>query len=528
MPPAFPDPAGSTFPTSNLNLLKALATVSSMTFLSRILGFVRDAAIARVFGAGMATDAFFVAFKLPNLLRRVFAEGAFSQAFVPILAEYRNRRGEADARALVDRVATILALVLLVVTVVGVLAAPVIVYLSAPGFAANPAKFRTTIDLLRITFPYIFFISLTSLAGGILNTWSRFSVPAFTPTLLNLSFILFALVLVPYFEPPILALAWAVLFGGMLQLGFQLPFLRRIGMLPRLCLDWRDAGVWRVMRQMGPAIFGVSIGQISLLINTVFASFLVTGSVSWLYYADRLMEFPTGVLGVALGTILLPSLSRSHAEGTSGEFSQLLDWGLRLTLLLAVPATVALAVLAVPLVATLFHHGAFDAHDVEMTRQALVAYSVGLLGLILVKVLAPGFYARQNIRTPVKIALFTLAVTQLMNLAFIWPFQHAGLALSIGLGACANAALLYVKLRQHGIYRPGPGWSRFLWRLAAASSILGLSLWLVSGPDASWLQGSILARAMRLAVLVGGGVIVYFAALWAMGFRVADFQKRAG
>ena len=499
-----------------------------MTFVSRILGFVRDAAIARVFGAGAATDAFFVAFKLPNLLRRVFAEGAFSQAFVPILAEYRNRRGETETRDLVDHVTTLLALVLLLVTVLGVLAAPVIVYLSAPGFAANPVKFRTTIDLLRITFPYIFFISLTSLAGGILNTWSRFSVPAFTPTLLNLSFILFALVLVPYFDPPILALAWAVLFGGLLQLGFQLPFLRRIGMLPRLRLDWRDAGVWRVMRQMGPAIFGVSIGQISLLINTVFASFLVTGSVSWLYYADRLMEFPTGVLGVALGTILLPSLARSHADGTTGEFSQLLDWGLRLTLLLAVPATVALAVLSVPLVATLFHHGAFDAHDVEMTRQALVAYSVGLLGLILVKVLAPGFYARQNIRTPVKIALLTLAATQLMNLAFIWPFRHAGLALSIGLGACVNAALLYAKLRQHRIYLPNKGWAKFLWRLAAAAMVLGVSLWLIAGPDSSWLQGSIMTRALRLTGLVAAGVVIYFGALWALGFRVADFQKRTG
>ncbi len=498
-----------------------------MTFVSRVLGFVRDAAIARVFGAGAATDAFFVAFKLPNLLRRVFAEGAFSQAFVPILAEYRNRRGDADARDLVDHVTTVLGLVLLAVTVVGVIAAPVIIYLSAPGFAANPSKFRTTVDLLRVTFPYIFFISLTSLAGGILNTWSRFSVPAFTPTLLNVSFILFVLFLVPYFDPPIMALAWAVLFGGLLQLGFQIPFLARIGMLPRLRLDWRDAGVWRVMRQMGPAIFGVSISQISLLINTVFASFLVTGSVSWLYYADRLMEFPTGVLGVALGTILLPSLSRSHADGTAAEFSQLLDWGLRLTLLLAVPASVALAVLSVPLVATLFHHGAFDAHDVEMTRQALVAYSLGLLGLILVKVLAPGFYARQNIRTPVKIALLTLAVTQVMNLAFIWPLQHAGLALSIGLGACVNAAFLYIKLRQHDIYRPGPGWSGFLWRLGAAAAILGVCLWFLCGAEASWLQGTILARAVRLSWVVAAGGVSYFAALWMLGFRMADFQKRA-
>ncbi|MFN9391579.1 MAG: murein biosynthesis integral membrane protein MurJ, partial [Betaproteobacteria bacterium] len=283
------------------NLLKALATVSSMTLVSRVLGFVRDAVIARTFGAGLATDAFFVAFKLPNLLRRIFAEGAFSQAFVPILAEYRRQRGEQGARVLVDHVATALALVLLGVTILGIVAAPLIVLFSAPGFAASPDKFHTTVELLRITFPYVFFISLTSLCGAVLNSWSRFSVPALAPALLNVSFIVFALFLAPHFNPPVMALAWAVFAGGVLQLGFQLPFLKRIGMLPRLNLDLRDEGVWRILRLMGPAVFGVSVGQVSLLINGVFASFLQTGSVSWLYYADRLMEFPTGVLGVALG-----------------------------------------------------------------------------------------------------------------------------------------------------------------------------------------------------------------------------------
>ena len=509
-----------------MNLLKALATVSSMTLLSRILGFVRDAAIARVFGAGIATDAFFVAFKLPNLLRRVFAEGAFSQAFVPVLAEYRNRRGEAATRDLVDHVASLLALVLLAVTIIGILAAPVIVYLSAPGFAANPTKFDTTVALLRVTFPYILFISLSSLAGAILNTWSRFSIPAFTPTLLNLSFIGFALFLVPYFDPPVMALAWAVFVGGILQLAFQLPFLRRIGMLPRPRFALRDEGVWRILKLMGPAIFGVSIGQISLLINGIFASFLVTGSVSWLYYADRLMEFPTGILGVALGTILLPSLAKTYARDGAEEYSRLLDWGLRLTLILAAPAAVAMAVLAVPLVATLFQHGAFGAHDVDMTRRALMAYSLGLVGLILVKVLAPGFYARQNIRTPVKIGIVTLAATQVLNLAFYELLGHAGLALAIGLGACINAGLLYRALRAAGIYFPQQGWGGFLGRLVVAVTIMGVAIGFAAGPSDAWLAGAVLARVSRLTGIVFLGAGVYFGALYLMGFRPKDFQKR--
>jgi putative peptidoglycan lipid II flippase len=510
-----------------VNLLKALATVSSMTLLSRILGFVRDAAIARAFGAGLATDAFFVAFKLPNLLRRIFAEGAFSQAFVPVLAEYKNRRGEAATKELVDRVATVLALALLVVTVIGVIAAPVIVFLSAPGFSSRPEKFQTTVDLLRITFPYIFFISLSSLAGAVLNTWSRFSVPAFTPTLLNVSFIVFALFLVPYFDPPVMALAVAVCVGGVLQLAFQLPFLAKIGMFPKLRTDWRDEGVIRILKQMGPAIFGVSVGQISLLLNGIFASFLITGSVSWLYYADRLMEFPTGILGVALGTILLPSLSRTHASGTPEEYSRLLDWGLRLTLLLAAPAALGLAILSVPLVATLFQHGEFGANDVDMTRRALMAYSVGLLGLILVKVLAPGFYARQDIRTPVRIGIVTLVVTQLLNLAFVIPLGHAGLALAIGLGACLNATLLYRKLREKNIYLPQVGWGKFFGRLGVAMVAMGIVLWLLVGPDAYWHHGSVWGRAGRLTGLVVLGAVVYFAALWLMGFRLRDFQKRS-
>ena len=510
-----------------MSLLRALATVSSMTFISRVLGFVRDLVIARAFGAGFATDAFFVAFKLPNLLRRLFAEGAFSQAFVPILSEYKNRRGEQDARLLVDHVAAVLALAVFVVTLVGVLAAPLIIYVTAPGFAATPDKFGLTVDLLRITFPYIFFISLTALAGGILNTYSRFSVPAITPVLLNLSFIGFALWGAPYFDPPVTALAWAVFVGGVAQLALQVPFLARLGLLPRFRLDFRDAGVRRVVRQMGPAVFGVSIGQVSLVINMIFASFLVTGSVSWLYYADRLMEFPIGLLGVALGTVLLPSLSRHYADRSPQEYSGLLDWGLRLTLLLAAPAAAALALLAVPLVATLFHYGAFDAADVFATRRAVLAYSLGLIGLVMVKVLAPGFYARQDIRTPVKIAIVTLALTQVMNFAFIWPLQHAGLALAIGLGACINAALLLRGLLRRDIYRPQPGWPVFLLKLAIAVYIMGAMLWLASGADASWLAMGAATRAVNLTGVVLLGATSYFMVLWLLGFRLADFSRRS-
>jgi len=427
---------------------------------------------------------------------------------------------------LVDRVATTLSIAVLAVSVIGIFAAPWIIYVTAPGFSGTPEKFALTVAMLRITFPYILFVSLVSLAGGILNTWSRFAVPAFTPTLLNLSFIFCALVLAPYFKPPVLVLAWAVLGGGILQLALQLPYLAKIGMLPRLRTDFFDAGVRRILRLMGPAVFGVSIAQLSLLINTIFASFLANGSVSWLYYADRLMEFPTGMLGVALGTILLPSLSKYYSSDSADAYSRLLDWGLRLTLLLALPAAVALALLAVPLISTLFHYGQFGVDDVWMTRRALVAYSIGLVGLILVKVLAPGFYARQNIRTPVKIAVITLVATQLMNLALIGPLKHAGLALAIGLGACLNAGLLFHKLRQGGIYRPQPQWAQFGFKLALALAAMAAVLWAAMGSERWWLAALWQQRAAGLVGIVCLGAATYFAALWLLGFRLSDFARR--
>ncbi|MGH8686606.1 MAG: murein biosynthesis integral membrane protein MurJ [Burkholderiales bacterium] len=510
-----------------MNLLRALATVSSMTFLSRVLGYVRDYFFASLFGAGPAIDAFVVAFRIPNLLRRMFAEGAFSQAFVPILSEYRNKQSAEETRTLVDAIATALFLVLVAATLLGMLAAPLIGYVFAPAwFHDKPEQFALTVQLLRITFPYIFFISLVALAAGVLNTWSRFAVPAFTPVLLNVSFIVAAAFFARRFDPPVLALAWAVFAGGALQLAFQLPFLARIGMLPRWRLDWRHPGLARVARLMLPALFGVSVSQISLLINTIFASFLVAGSVSWLYYADRLMEFPAGVLGVALGTILLPSLSRRFASGEGEEYSRLLDWGLRVTLLLALPAAAALAVLAVPLVATLFHYGRFGEEAVWMTREALVAYSVGLVGMILVKILAPGFYARQNVVTPVRIGVLTLAATQLMNLAFIVPLHHAGLALSIGLGACLNAALLYRTLRRHGIYAPQPGWTSFAARTVIAVVAMSALLYAAMGPSGWWLAAGWRHKVPALTGLVVLGALAYAAVLYALGFRVRDFVRR--
>jgi putative peptidoglycan lipid II flippase len=514
-----------------MNLLRTLFTVGSMTFASRLLGFVRDTLIARVFGAGMFTDAFIVAFRIPNFLRRISAEGAFSQAFIPILAEYKQQRSQSETKALINHVATLMGLFLVVLTIIGMLAAPWVVQITAPGFVANATKFELTVDLLRVTFPYILFISLVSLAGGVLNTYGNFSTPAFTPVWLNVSFIVAMLFVAPYFDHSIRVLAWAVFVGGILQFIYQLPYLSKLGLMPRIDLNLHDEGVWRILKLMGPAIFGVSVAQISILINTVIASYLVSGSVSWLYFADRLMEFPTGLLGVALGTILLPSLSKSVADKDDSEYSQLLDWGLRLTLMLAFPAAVALAVLAVPLVTSLFMYGAFTARDVVMTKVALIAYSVGLLGLILVKVLAPAFYSRQNIKTPVKIALFTLVITQLMNVLFVFildfkEFKHAGLALAIGLGACVNASLLFYHLRKRMLYQPQAGWATFMLKLLLAVVVMAAALHFTAGDDMRWLGYGLFEKMLRLLSLLLIGVTVYFAMLWLMGIRVQDFIRR--
>jgi len=510
-----------------MNLLRALVTVSGLTLVSRILGYARDFVIARAFGAGLYTDAFFVAFRIPNLLRRLFAEGAFSQAFVPVLAEHKNRDTPEETRTLIDGVATVLLVALAAAAALGVALSPFIVYVSAPGFASDPVKYDLTVAMLRICFPYIAFISLVALAAGIFNTWNRFAVPAITPALLNVCFIVAALGFADRFDPPVLALAWAVFAGGAVQLAFQVPFLVKLGLLPRWRFDLSHPGVQRVLKIMAPATFGVSVAQVSLLINTIFASFLATGSVSWLYYADRLMELPAGMLGVALGTILLPSLSKYHADANHAEYSKLLDWGLRLTFLLALPCAAALAVIALPLVAALFQYGRFSSGDVLLTREALAAYSVGLLGMILVKILAPGFYARQNVRTPVKIGILTLVATQALNLALIVPLRHAGLALAIGLGACLNAGLLFRFLRKDNIYVPQPGWPLFFLKVFASVGFMAVALYTAMGEPAWWLRAPWQHKLPAVLGLVALGAAVYALCLFAFGFRPRDFSRKA-
>ena len=509
-----------------MNLLKALSTVSGMTLLSRITGLVRESLQAALFGAGLQMDAFQAAFRLPNILRRMFAEGAFAQAFVPILAEYQRQRGDDATRDLVGRVGALLALVLLGITAVGVLAAPALVYVLASGFAQTPGKIELTADLIRIVFPYILFVSLVSLAGGVLNVYRRFAVPAFTPVLLNVSIIASAIFLARYFNPPIKALAWGVFIGGVAQLAFQIAPLARIGMLPRPQMSWRDPGVRRVLLNMGPALIGVSAAQISALINTQFASMLGDGRISWITYADRLMEFPSALLGVALGTVLLPTLAKHHSDSNHDQYSSLLDWGLRLAFMLALPAALALWVLALPLVTTLYQYGKFTINDVMQTRDALLGYSVGLLGLIVVKILAPGFYARQNIKTPVRIAFVTVFIAQTLAFILMWRIGHAGLTLATSVGACVNAALLFWFLRKGGTYRPEPGWFLFVCKLLVALGVLGALLLALSGAPSVWLDAGPWQRVGRLGGIIAAGMAIYFATLYLLGFRLADFDRR--
>ena len=497
-----------------------------MTLASRVTGLVRESLKAVVFGAGPAMDAFEAAFRLPNLLRRLFAEGAFSQAFVPILAEYRRTRGDEATQGLVSRVATLLAVVLLVVTVVGVLAAPWLVYLLAGAFARDPAKLTLTADLIRVVFPYILFVSLTSLAGGVLNVHRRFAIPAFTPVLLNLAIIAATLWLAPHVNPPVMALAWGVFVGGIAQLALQIRPLAKLGMLPRPRFDWRDEGVRRVLTAMAPAILGVSAAQVSILINTQLAAWLGDGRIAWISYADRLMEFPSALLGVAVGTVLLPTLARHGGEGDETRYSALLDWGLRLALLLAVPAAIALWLLALPLVSTLYQYGRFGATDALATRAALVGYSVGLVGIIAVKILAPGFYARQDLRTPVRLAVVTVAVTTTLAFLLMVPLGHAGLTLATSLGALFNASALLWLLRRRRFYTPTPGWGLFVAKIVVAAGVLAGVLFFSAGPASAWLQTGLAERAVRLALVLAAGGFAYFGALWLLGFRLKDFARR--
>ncbi len=487
---------------------------------------MRDLVLARVFGADAGTDAFFVAFKIPNFMRRLFAEGAFSMAFVPVLSEYKEQRGRAELKHFVDDVAGTLGMVLLMVTALGVLGAPWVVMLFAPGFIDEPERLALAADMLRLTFPYLLLISLTAFAGGILNTFHRFGIPAFTPVLLNIALISCALWLSPQFERPIVALAWGVLIAGVLQLLFQLPFLGQLGLLPRPRFAPRDEGVRRIIKLMVPALFGVSVTQLNLLLDTLIASFLTAGSISWLYYSDRLMEFPLGILGVGLGTVILPNLSKRHAAADASAFSQTLDWALRWILLLGLPAAVGLLVLAGPMMATLFYSDSFNAEDVTMATRGLWAYSLGLVAFMGIKVLAPGFYARQDTRTPVRIAVIAMLTNMILNIALMFPLAHAGLALATTLSACLNAGLLLRGLLRQGVYRPAAGWTALILRGGLASAAMGLAIWFGVGDMDSWLAVSILDRVGRLVlwIAIGGGV--YFAVLALLGIRSRHFRMR--
>ena len=539
-----PDPAAAVPPRTGL--LRSTAVFSAMTFLSRVSGLVRDQVYAAVFGASPMMDAFVVAFRIPNFMRRLSAEGSFSMAFVPVLAEYKARGDHAAVKALVDRVAGTLTAFLLVLTAAAVLAAPWIMPVFAPGFGADTEQGRLAAEMLRITFPYALFISLASLAGGILNSYDRFAVPALSPVLMNLAMIAAALCVAPYMREPVLALAWGVFAAGILQLGFQLPSLAKLGLLPRPRWGVAHAGVRRIMKLMVPTLFGASVAQVNLLLNTIMASFLIGGSVTWLYYTDRLLEFPLGMFGVAIGTVILPHLSGRHASTDPQGFSKALDWGFRLCLLIGVPACLGLILCAEPLIATLFQHGNFSAHDTRMSQLSLVAQATAVPAFLLVKVLAPAFYSRQDTKTPVKAAVVSVAGNALFTVLLLFgllsltdigraavaasgghlfealgrvPGAHACLALAIALAGWLNAIQLWWYLRRAEVYAVQPGWRHFLRQLAVAAigmvAVVLAILWLWQ----DWTTWPWWERIWRLAVVVGAGTIVYAALLWLQGIR---------
>ena len=505
-------------------LFQSTAVVSIMTFISRILGFLRDIVIARLFGAGLGADVFFVAFKIPNFLRRLFAEGAFSQAFIPVLAEFRER-GDKPLKELIAQTSGTLAVILMLISAVGMLAAPVIIMIFAPGFIADPYKLTLAGELLTITFPYLLFISLTALAGSILNSFGKFAVPAFTPVFLNLSLIGTAIWLSPQLDEPVRALAWGVFIGGVVQLLFQLPFLLQIKALPRPRWGWRSEGVRKITRLMIPAMFGVSVAQINLLLDTLLASFLVTGSISWLYYSDRLVEFPLGVFGIALSTVILPSLSKKHASQSAEGFSDTIDWALRWVFIIGTPAAIGLIALAQPLLTTLFQYGEFAASDAYKASLSLMAYGFGLLPFILIKVLAPGYYARQDTKTPVKIGVIAMVSNMVLNIILMMYLAHVGLALATSLSAVLNASLLYIGLRRRGVYSPNSGWLLLAGKLVVANGLmLALLLWLTPA-SAVWQEWTGWQRFGQLMMLIIGATLAYFAVLTLLGIRIREFIR---
>lgn len=503
-----------------------------MTMLSRVLGLARDVVFAHLIGAQSGADAFFVAFKIPNFLRRLFAEGAFAQAFVPVLSEYREKGTREAVQGLIDRVCGCLGFTLFLLTSFVVLAAPVVTTIFAPGFWNDPYKFDLAQQMLRITFPYLLLISLTGFAGAILNSYDRFAVPAFTPVLLNVCLISAAIWVSPYFDPPVLALAWGVLAAGMVQLAFQIPFLWKLRLLPKPKVDFKDEGVKRILLLMAPAIFGVSVSQINLLLDTVLASFLPTGSISWLYYSDRLVELPLGTIAIAIGTVILPSLSRQHVTEDTSKFSATMDWALRWILLIALPSTVALFILSQPILSTLFEYGKTTAVDIGMSSLSLKAYSLGLLAFMLIKVLAPGYFSRQDTKTPVKIGIIAMGLNMLFNLLlvipfhFLWQVGHVGLALATSLSACVNAALLYRGLRKKEVYQPSKGWLLYVGRLLIANTLMAVCLVFGLTYFDSWSALMVNERIVGIAILCVSGLVVYLLTLLLSGLRLRHVSHK--
>ncbi len=506
-------------------LLKSTAIVFSMTLLSRIFGFIRDLALATVFGAGPAFDAFVIAFKIPNFMRRLFGEGAFSQAFVPVLSAYRIKNTPEETQIFINHIAGCLGLAVLVIVALAEIMTPLIVWVFAPGFAHTSLQFSYTTHLLRITLPYLFFVALMAFSGAVLNTFSRFAIPAFTPVLLNIAMIIVAWFWAPHASIPIYTLAWGVFIGGLLQLLFQLPYLHRLKVLPMPSFHWRHPGVMRVLTLMLPALFGVSVAQISLLVDNFFASFLPAGSISWLYYSDRMTYLPLGLIGVGLATVVLPSLSRAHSAQALENYSKLLDWALRLALFIAIPSAAGLFILSGPLLATLIYHGAFTADDVRMTQESLWAFSVGLPGFILVKLLASAFYSRQNLKVPVKIAAVAMILNIILNLLLIKPLAHAGLALSTTIASLFNAGALWLFLGRSVHYRTQLPWLKLGLQILFATAMMAIVIVVLAGPLSPWLGWSVWKRSVSLLLIIIVGMVTYGVALWISGVRLSDLQS---
>ena len=511
-------------PTKRQSLLRSTSLVSVMTLISRLLGFARDMILARTFGAHAGMDAFYIAFKIPNFMRRLFAEGAFSQAFVPVLAEYQKTRTMLEVRTFLARIAGSMSAVLSLVTVVGVIAAPVIIFVFAPGFGEDSSRSVLATEMLRLTFPYLMLISLTGMAGAILNTYGYFGVPAFTPVFLNICMILAAIYLSPRFAQPVVALAWGVLIAGIVQLLFQIPFLFHRKLLVKPSLMMRDPGVQRVLKLMVPALFGISIAQINLLIDTIFASFLKVGSVTWLFYTDRLADFPLGVFGVAIATVILPHLSRRHAEQSVEHFSRALDWGLRLLILIGVPSGLGLAIFSMPLIASCFTYGEFNVNDLLQTQKSLITISLGIPAFMMVKILASGFYARQDIKTPVKVGVIAMVANTIMCAIFVYPLAHAGLTLASALAGYVNCGALLFLLIRRGIYKPTVGWVRFIVQLFIANGLMSAYLYFFTGTVSFWLDKPLVLRLTLLLAHVGAALVIYLLSLRLCGMRFSQFR----